>query len=122
MYFGDIAQFVSGNYKTFLVKLNASLETQWDFAGSGGWIIWKELAIDANQNLYLLNSIEGDLDWLENNYNLGVDGNILQYIDTDGNVIWTKKFAGVYNYSYAKLSTTNNRVAFSIGKMMEALQ
>ena len=40
----------------------------------------------------------------------------MQYIDTDGNVIWTKKFAGVYNYSYAKLSTTNNRVAVAFGK------
>ncbi|MBL0288727.1 MAG: hypothetical protein IPQ19_15425, partial [Bacteroidetes bacterium] len=51
MYFGDNAQFVSGNYKTFLVKLNASLETQWDFAGSGaGGSSGQELAIDANQN------------------------------------------------------------------------
>lgn len=118
VYFGDIAQFVSGNYKTFLVKLNASLETQWDFAGSGsGGSSGQELAIDANQNLYLLNSIEGEIDWLENNYNLGVDGNILQYIDTDGNVKWTKKFAGIYNYSYSKLTTTNNRVALDLGKV-----
>jgi hypothetical protein len=118
VYFGDIAQFVSGNYKTFLVKLNASLETQWDFAGSGsGGSSGQELAIDVNQNLYLLNSIEGEIDWLEDNYNLGVDGNILQYIDTDGNVKWTKKFAGIYNYSYSKLTTTKNRVALDLGKV-----
>lgn len=118
VYFGDIAQYVSGFNKTFLVKLNANLETQWDFAGSGsGGSSGQELAIDANQNLYLLSNIEGEINWLENNYNLGVDGNILQYIDTDGNVKWTKKFAGTYNYSYSKLTTTNNRIAFALGKV-----
>lgn len=79
------------------------------------------MAIDVNQNLYLLNSIEGEIDWLEDNYNLGVDGNILQYIDTDGNVKWTKKFAGIYNYSYSKLTTTKNRVALDLGKVADVL-
>ena len=117
VYFGDEAQNVIGESQTFILKLNSDFETEWDFVGSGmGGSFGKELAIDENQNIFLLTQVEEDLSWLGTNYNFTSTGNIIQKINSAGNVIWTKKINGFYNYSYSKLSVNKDRVVFSMGK------
>ncbi|MBK8673927.1 MAG: hypothetical protein IPN93_13415, partial [Bacteroidetes bacterium] len=78
VYFGDEPKYGTGDFQTFLVKLNSSLETQWDLtsSGSSGGSTGEQLALDENQNLYLIARIEGMVDWLGDSYNFGTDGNI----------------------------------------------
>ena len=105
------------DYHAFLVKMNSSLESQWDKGGSGldGNTNLCGLGTDADGNLYTVTNVEGTPTWNGVSYDFPTKGGVLQRFQSDGTLTWSKSIKGVYNYSFG-LDVHNGRIVLYPGK------
>ncbi|MBX7226300.1 MAG: hypothetical protein K1X55_09730 [Chitinophagales bacterium] len=105
------------DYHAFFVKMNSSLEPQWDKGGSGldGNTNLRGLGTDADGNVYTVTNVEGTPMWNGATYDFPTKGGLLQKFQTDGTLSWSKSIKGVYNYSFG-MDVHQGRIVLYPGK------
>lgn len=99
----------------FLVKMNNSLNVDWDKTGTGSGKFSVNNLVSDGTNVYSANNVSNAVNWDGIDYNFATSGVVLQKISSNGDLTWSKNISGVYAYNYG-ISYSNNRIIIFPGK------